>query len=88
MLAKARREISGPSCFSARSHGRSAFAKRFRSFEMADPSKLRSMQLDLSPLEQVIVRLREGVRRYKGDVSDNQIRDGLIQRFEFTHGPR
>jgi nucleotidyltransferase substrate binding protein (TIGR01987 family) len=30
-------------------------------------------------------RLREGLDRYQRDISDTQIRDGLIQRFEFTY---
>lgn len=41
--------------------------------------------LDLSPLERAVARLREGLLRYEQDVSDEQIRDGLIQRFEFTY---
>ena len=42
-------------------------------------------KLDLSPLERAIARLSEGWTRYQKDVSDTQIRDGLIQRFEFTY---
>ena len=30
-------------------------------------------------------RLDEGIARYQTDTSDTQIRDGLIQRFEFTY---
>jgi nucleotidyltransferase substrate binding protein (TIGR01987 family) len=41
--------------------------------------------IDLSPLERTINRLSEGWIRYQLDVSDLQIRDGLIQRFEFTY---
>jgi len=41
--------------------------------------------LDLSPLERAIARLDEGWARYQRDISDTQIRDGLIQRFEFTY---
>lgn len=41
--------------------------------------------IDLSPLERAINRLDEGWARYQRDVSDLQIRDGLIQRFEFTY---
>ena len=44
-----------------------------------------SIQLDLTPLDNAIVRLDEGWTRYQRDVSDIQIRDGLIQRFEFTY---
>ena len=42
-------------------------------------------KLDLSPLERAIDRLNEGLVRYQQDTSDTQIRDGLIQRFEFTY---
>ncbi len=41
--------------------------------------------LDLSPLVQATARLAEGLSRYRLDPSDAQIRDGLIQRFEFTY---
>ena len=44
-----------------------------------------SIQLDLTPLDNAIARLDEGWTRYQRDVSDIQIRDGLIQRFEFTY---
>ncbi len=43
------------------------------------------MKLDLSPLVKAIARLQEGLDRYQKDPSDLQIRDGLIQRFEFTY---
>ncbi len=36
-------------------------------------------------LNRAIVRLEEGLARYQTDTSDAQIRDGLIQRFEFTY---
>ena len=42
-------------------------------------------KLDLSPLARAIERLNEGWARYQQDISDTQIRDGLIQRFEFTY---
>ena len=42
-------------------------------------------KLDLTPLTRAIARLREGLERYQQDTSDTQIRDGLIQRFEFTY---
>ena len=42
-------------------------------------------KLDLTPLNNAISRLREGWERYQRDVTDTQIRDGLIQRFEFTY---
>ena len=41
--------------------------------------------LDLSPLTKAIQRLDEGMVRYLLDIHDIQIRDGLIQRFEFTY---
>ena len=41
--------------------------------------------LDLSPLSNAVDRLDEGIARYQTDTSDTQIRDGLIQRFEFTY---
>lgn len=39
----------------------------------------------IEPLEKAIQRLREGLERYQRDISDTQIRDGLIQRFEFSY---
>lgn len=39
----------------------------------------------IAPLEREIQRLKEGLQRYRNDTSDLQIRDGLIQRFEFTY---
>lgn len=44
-----------------------------------------SMSLDISSLTNAITRLAEGWVRYQSDISDTQIRDGLIQRFEFTY---
>ena len=43
------------------------------------------MPLDIAPLTNATNRLREGLARYNLDISDEQIRDGLIQRFEFTY---
>lgn len=43
------------------------------------------IRLDLTPLEKAMARLREGLARYQQDIGDTQIRDGLIQRFEFTY---
>jgi len=40
---------------------------------------------DISAFEKAIQRLDEGFQRYDKDVTDTQIRDGLIQRFEFTY---
>ena len=43
------------------------------------------MTLDITPLVNALARLEEGLIRYQSDTSDAQIRDGLIQRFEFTY---
>jgi hypothetical protein len=41
--------------------------------------------IDISPLARAIQRLDEGWERYQRDISDTQIRDGLIKRYlEFT----
>lgn len=42
-------------------------------------------RLAISTPEKAIDRLHEGLLRYQRDVSDTQIREGLIQRFEFTY---
>lgn len=42
-------------------------------------------KLDITPLKNAVLRLDEGLVRYEWDISDLQIRDGLIQRFEFTY---
>ena len=44
-----------------------------------------STKLDLSSLHKALGRLDEGYQRYLLDVRDLQIRDGLIQRYEFTY---
>jgi nucleotidyltransferase substrate binding protein (TIGR01987 family) len=41
--------------------------------------------LDLSALTNALNRLIEGNDRYLKDINDSQIRDGLIQRYEFTY---
>lgn len=41
--------------------------------------------LDLSSLKKAVSKLEQGLVRYELDHSDDQIRDGLIQRFEFTY---
>jgi nucleotidyltransferase substrate binding protein (TIGR01987 family) len=41
--------------------------------------------LDFSPFVKVVEGLQKGLDRYNRDISDAQIRDGLIQRFEFTY---
>ncbi|MGR6980395.1 nucleotidyltransferase substrate binding protein [Testudinibacter sp. P27/CKL/0425] len=43
------------------------------------------MRLDLTSFTNAVARLDEGLIRYQQDISDSQIRDGLIQRFEFTY---
>lgn len=43
------------------------------------------MPLNFSPLASAVARLEEGLARFAADTSDTQIRDGLIQRFEFTY---
>ena len=43
------------------------------------------MPQDISAFERAITRLQEGLTRYQREVGDTQIRDGLIQRFEFTY---
>jgi nucleotidyltransferase substrate binding protein (TIGR01987 family) len=45
----------------------------------------RAMKLDTSSLGNAVRRLREGLARYERERADEQIRDGLIQRFEFTY---
>jgi len=40
--------------------------------------------LDISPLVNAVERLREGLERHRREPDDDQLRDGLIQRFEFT----
>jgi len=42
-------------------------------------------KLDFTPLGRAVERLQEGLARYELDISDRLIRDGLIQRFEFTY---
>ncbi|AFN57574.1 nucleotidyltransferase substrate binding protein (TIGR01987 family) [Zymomonas mobilis] len=41
--------------------------------------------LYLTPLERALERLKEGWARYQATPLDEQLRDGLIQRFEFTY---
>jgi nucleotidyltransferase substrate binding protein (TIGR01987 family) len=43
------------------------------------------MTLDTTSLGNALQRLREGVARWRREATDEQIRDGLIQRFEFTY---
>ena len=41
--------------------------------------------LDISALVNAVARLQEGLQRHRGEPADEQLRDGLIQRFEFTY---
>jgi nucleotidyltransferase substrate binding protein (TIGR01987 family) len=43
------------------------------------------MSLDFSPLAKAVARLDEGLVRHLAEPKDEQVRDGLIQRFEFTY---
>ena len=43
------------------------------------------MSLDFSSLENAVQRLEEGLARYNSDPSDTIVRDGLVQRFEFSY---
>jgi len=43
------------------------------------------MSLDLTPLDRSIARLAEALDIYARDPSQTLIRDGLVQRFEFTY---
>ncbi|MEO6718293.1 MAG: nucleotidyltransferase substrate binding protein [Novosphingobium sp.] len=42
------------------------------------------MPVDISPLQRTIARLEAGLSRHQADPSDVQLRDGLVQQFEFT----
>lgn len=42
------------------------------------------MQANIDQLDRAASRLAEGLVRYRGEPNDEQLRDGLIQRFEFT----
>ncbi len=43
------------------------------------------MKLDTTSLGNAVLRLRDGLARSDREPADEQIRDGLIQRFEFTY---
>lgn len=43
------------------------------------------MTLDITALGNAVGRLREGLARQRHEPTDEQLRDGLIQRFEFTY---
>lgn len=42
-------------------------------------------KLDITNFENAILRLEEGFTAYQADTSQMLVRDGLIQRFEFTY---
>jgi nucleotidyltransferase substrate binding protein (TIGR01987 family) len=48
---------------------------------MSEPSE----QLDITAFVSAIARLHEGLERHRREPADEQLRDGLIQRFEFTY---
>jgi nucleotidyltransferase substrate binding protein (TIGR01987 family) len=41
--------------------------------------------IDISPLVNAVARLGEGLSRHRNEPADEQLRDGLIQRFEYTY---
>ena len=43
------------------------------------------MAIDLSPLHKAIGRLDVALTRYRQDPGDEEVRDSVIQRFEFTY---
>lgn len=43
------------------------------------------MALDITPLANAITRVREALARHRAEPQDELLRDGLIQRFEFTY---
>ena len=43
------------------------------------------LELDIAPLASAVERLHEGLAHHRGEPADEQIRDGLIQRFEYTY---
>ena len=42
-------------------------------------------RLDITSLVNAVERLREGLARHQQEPADEQLRDGLIQRFEYTY---
>ena len=44
-----------------------------------------SKALDLTPFAKAVERLSDGLAEYERDPSHTMIRDGLVQRFEFTY---
>ena len=45
------------------------------------------MPLDITPLANATARLREALTRHRSEPLDEQLCDGLLQRFEFTYEP-
>ena len=43
------------------------------------------MAIDLTQIANAVARLEEAVERYRSDSADTVVRDGLVQRFEFTY---
>lgn len=43
------------------------------------------MSVDLSPLQRAVARLEEGLGEFRSEPTRTIVRDGLIQRFEFTY---
>jgi len=41
--------------------------------------------LDISTLVNAVARLQEGLERHRREPADDQLRDGLIRRFEYTY---
>jgi nucleotidyltransferase substrate binding protein (TIGR01987 family) len=41
--------------------------------------------LDIGPFVNAVARLQEGLDRHRREPNDEQLRDGLIQRFEYTY---
>ena len=44
-----------------------------------------STELDLTPLANAVARLAEGLAEYQANPAHTLLRDGLVQRFEFTY---
>lgn len=44
-----------------------------------------TMALDITPLVNAVARLQEGLARHQREPADEQVRDGLVQRFEYTY---
>ncbi len=54
--------------------------KEFRGY-----NNMQNDEIDISALVRAVKRLEEGLARYQQHHDDDQLRDGLIQRFEFTY---